>query len=204
MQDKMQKRPNPVNHAMQMGLRVGLWMAFSFILEAQGWNFLSMLVSAYVLYGVYCAGQHYKRMECGGKIGFGAAYSYVLWLYLCSALVAALLRYAYLQWLNPEYLPKMYEQAMPIMEQLVAANPQVDMDVVDESVKMLLTPIRFSLYYIMVQMLTGSLWGLLLAVLVKRTNLRVELQWKNGGKKNDKDADGQDKLDKRDEDEEKN
>lgn len=172
MNENMQIRPNPLNHAMLMGLEMGVWFALTFILDAQGMGVLASFVTFYVIYGVYRAAQHYKETEWGGQITYFAAYSYILWLYVCSSLVASVIRFAYLQWLNPEFLPKLYDSSMLMMEELKKEGLKMSMDEVSSVLQAILTPIRFTMYYIMIDLFKGTFWGLILALIVKRRKAR--------------------------------
>jgi len=187
-------KPNPVNHAMLMGLEVGIWFALNFIVGAQqmqhpSLGILSWLLTFYVIYGVYRAAQHYKRFECGGKITFGAAYSYIMWLFLCASLVAAIIRFAYLRWLDTSFLPHMYESSMAFVGKLAEQNPSVDLEEFSLSMESFLTPIRFSVYYSMYDMLLGALLGLVMAPVVVRVKARFVYPF---GGKSDKQDDGAD------------
>jgi len=185
-------KPNPIDHAMLMGLEVGIWFAVNFIVGAQvvqhpSLGILSWFLTFYVIYGVYRAAQHYKRFECGDTISFGAAYSYIMWLFLFASLVAALIRFAYLRWVDTSFLPHMYEQMQTFAGEFAKTNPELDMEEFGLALESFLTPIRFSVYYSMYDMILGAILGLMLAPVVKRVKARFVYPFggKTGGKKNE-------------------
>lgn len=194
-----ENRPNPVNHAMLMGLEVGIWFAINFMIGAQQMQhpslwLLSWMVSLYVIYGIYRAAQHYKRFECGDKITFGQAYSYIMWLFLCASLVAAIIRFAYLQWLDTAYLSKVFESSISFVDQLVAAGAEgaesFNKEEFASSLQYILTPVRFSVYYSMYDMLIGMLLGLVMAPFVVRRKARFIYPF--GGNPEDNNSDNSD------------
>lgn len=189
-----ENRPNPVNHAMLMGLELGIWFAINFMIGAQQLQhpslwLLSSMVTVYVGYGIYRAAQHYKRFECSDKITFGQTYSYIMWLFLCASLVAAIIRFAYLQWLDTAYLSRVYEWSLTFLEQLAAAGAEgaeaFNKDEVAPSLQYLLTPIRFSVYYSMYDMFVGAFVGLVMSPFVVRRKPRFFYPF-GGNQKDDK------------------
>lgn len=184
-------RPNPVNHAMLMGLELGIWFAIKFMISAQtlqhpSLGLLSWLITFYVIYGIYRAAQHYKHFECADKITFGHAYSYLMWLILCASLVAALICFVYLQWLDTAFLSRVYELILDFLKQSGAAGveglPPVSPEDMAASMQYLLTPIRFSLYYSMYNMFLGALLALPMALIVRFRKARFIFPF--GGKQN--------------------
>ena len=176
----IQNRPNPVNYAMLMCLELGVLFTINFIASAQQLRhpslwLLSWLLTFYVAYGIYRAAQHYKQFECGGTISFSQAYSYILWLFLCSSVIAAILRFAYLMWLDTDFLPSMYDSTMKLLSEAVNQQPEMDKAIIDtfsETMPSLLTPIRVSMYYSMFDMFVGVFAGLILAPMVPRLKAR--------------------------------
>ena len=188
----IQNRPNPVNHAMLMGLEMGVWFTINFIVSAQELRhpslwLLSWLLTFYIAYGIYRAAQHYKQFECGGTISFSQAYSYILWLFLCSSVIAAILRFAYLMWLDTDFLSSMYDSTMKLLSEAVNQQPEMDKAIIDtfsETMPSLLTPIRVSMYYSMFDMFVGVFAGLILAPMVQRLKARFIFPFGNKDNEN--------------------
>lgn len=182
-------QPNPIQHAMIMGLEIGIWFTINFIVNAQQLRhpelwLLSYLVTFYVGYGIYRAAQHYKQFECGGKISFGQAYSYILWLFLCASVVAALLRFAYMQWIDTGYLSLLYDNVMNLMTQAVEQEGLAadNLALFEDTMQGYLTPIRFSVYCSMFNMMIAGVLGLVLAPMVCRFNPKFRMPFKGRSK----------------------
>lgn len=191
----LQNRPNPVNHAMLMGLEVGVWFALNFIVSAQQLRhpslwLLSWMITLYVVYGIYRAAQHYKHFECADKIRFSQAYVYILWLIMCASLVAAIIRFAYLQWVDTEFVHKVYEQIMLALDQhpelLIAQGTTATKEAFSDYLQYILTPIRLSVYWSMFNVFSGALLALVMAPFVVFVKARFLYPF---GGKNDNNAD---------------
>lgn len=161
------------NHAMLIGMEMGIWFAGSFILSAQqinhpGLAILGLFVDVYIVFCIVRAGQHYKYTECNGKITFGLAYRYIIWLFVFSSLVASLIRFIYLQWIDTSYLSAYYDifenQMRTLSPEFTSGDGATALSLFRES----LTPIRFSIYYIFSDVLTGAILGLLIAPFISR------------------------------------
>lgn len=166
-------KPNPMNHAMFAGLEMGLWFGVNFIITTQqlrhGWLVVvGWLVTAYIIWGLIVSLQHYKSTECGGKISFGHAYGYVLCLFVCSSLVAAVIRFAYLMWFDQAYLPTIYAT---FMETVGGALPKYAEFLENNHFSDFFTPIRYTFSSIFGDVFNGVFFGPLLALFTSRRNL---------------------------------
>ncbi|MCQ2334367.1 MAG: DUF4199 domain-containing protein [Paludibacteraceae bacterium] len=167
--------PSPIHHAMQCGLDMGVWFAANFVLSAQQeahpfFGVIGFFVQIYIIFGVYRLAHHYKHVECKDQITFGQAYRYILWLFVFSSLVAALIRFIYLQWIDTTYLSRVYAIFSSTPE-LQAQVPNTEVyEAMLHSIRALLTPIRFAVYSIFADILSGAFLGLIMAPFVSRFN----------------------------------
>lgn len=171
--------PSPVNHAMLFGLETGVFFAFKFILQAEaqqsgsGWLVaLYYLLTLYIIYGIIRSALHYRMTDCGGTITFGQAYRYILLLFVFSSIVAALVRVIYLKWIDGSYLVRLGEQMQKVMEMNELKVSEAERTALQEALPEILKPVRFSLYYIFLDVFMGIVAGLLLAGPVK--NIKVK------------------------------
>ena len=175
--DKIEK-PSPVNHAMRYGLELGIFFGVNFIVETKSqdsaWmSILSWLLSIYIIYGIFRSAFNYRMTECDGEITFGQSFRYIMYLFFFASIVAASVRVVYLNWFDTEFLGRMMTQCRQLLQQLrISAS---DRAMAEESLLSLLRPVRFSLYYILYDLLMGVLAALILSPLVKR-KLPIENQ----------------------------
>ena len=168
---------SPFNHAMLSGLELGIFFGLNFILtaEAQGrfWlGVLSWMLTLYIIYGVFRSALHYRMTECEGEITYMESFRYIVWLFVFASIVATLVRVVYLKWIDSSYLSELLVQTNQVLEQLKLSAG--DRSAVEESLKNMLQPVRFSLYYMLYDVFMGVVAGLILSVMVKRVKIEVK------------------------------
>lgn len=157
---------------MICGIELGIWMALKFIAEAASqqhhWlQAVSWLILFYMIYGVTRCVAHYRDVVCGGTVRFGDVFRYVYWLFLFGAIIAVLPRILYLQVINPDYLTTLYDETMKVL-------PALQMPVTGDmatALHDLLRPVRFSLYYLLMDVLAGVGMGLFLGIFFQRKKI---------------------------------
>ncbi len=158
---------SPFRHAMRAGLTLGLVIILLFVcmtIPHMLTTIATPLLMGMVLWLTYRYAKDYREIECHGVLSYGQALSYILILYFFAALVAGVLRYGYLEFINTSYLTDSFNQAMLLFEQM-----QMDMptELVDE-MRRVLTPTRFTMQFIMFDCMMGLFIGLITAVLVRK------------------------------------
>ena len=169
-------KPSPANHAMVYGLEMGIFFGLNFILTAKAqdsaWmSVLSWLLTIYIIYGVFRSAFNYRMTECDGEITFGQSFKYIMYLFFFASIVAALVRIVYLKWFDPDFLGRMLTQSRQLLQQLRMSAS--DRAMAEESLMALLRPVRFSLYYIVYDVLMGVFAALILSPLVKK---KIEIE----------------------------
>ena len=175
--DKIEQ-PSPASHAMLYGLEMGIFFGLKFIVEAKAqdsaWmSVLSWLLTIYIIYSIFRAAFNYRMTDLGGEITFGQAFRYIIYLFFFASIVAAAVRVVYLQWFDNEFLSRLAMQTNQVIEQFKL--DAADRVAVEQSLQSMLRPVRFSLYYILYDMLMGVLTALILSPLVKK-KLPIENQ----------------------------
>lgn len=94
---------------------------------------------------------------------WGNRWRYVTILFFFASLIDGLVRFVYLQWLNPEYLDGLFNLTMKTMEQLNYDLPEA---VINEA-QALMTPINYAFQTIMADCMQGVFWGLIVAFFTK-------------------------------------
>lgn len=169
------RRHGDTEHAMIIGLNIGIWMSVKFFVETVQRNYswltvVSWLLLCFVIFKLYTAGLHYKFTECNREITFGKAWAQTVRIVFFASLVSALLKWVYLQWIDTGYLTWMYDTTMPMLERIMPDK----IDEIDESFKAMLTPIRFTFYSIFYDNLWGCFIALLTAPFVVRHKFRED------------------------------
>ncbi len=161
---------NPFRHAMKYGLILGAIIILLFVCMTIPHAITTIvipLLMGVVVWFTYRFAKHYRDTECAGAIAYGQALSYILILFFFASLVAGVLRYGYLEFINTTYLTDSFNQAMVIFEQ---AQMDMPTELVDE-MRRLMTPIRFTMQFIMFDCMMGLFIGVITAVLVKKNAL---------------------------------
>lgn len=159
--------PNPFGHSMKYGLQIGACLGIAFILSAIGKTGLAVaawLIQIMVLVFAYRYARHYRDTECGGKMRYSQAFSYILLLFFFAALVGGLIKFLYMQYIDPTFLERMFSESMLLFEQMGLELPAEQI----AQVETLMTPINYTLQVIMGDCLLGLLLGLVYGLFLKR------------------------------------
>ncbi len=160
-------RANPIKHAMKYGLYLGGVFSLNFLLSTSQsvvMQLLTYLVIAAILYLTYRFAVHYRENEMKGCLTYWQGFSYVLWLFLFSAIVSSAVKFFYCQFLVTEYLENMMNQTMLMLETM--QFPIGDAEIAQ--IEAMLKPARFSLMYLWVNAFVGMFVGLVMAAFTKK------------------------------------
>ena len=169
-------KSSPTNLAMKHGLELGVLFGLNFILNAQGasgstWlSVLSWLLVIYLIYSVFRSALVYRMTECGGDITFRQSFAYIMWLFLFASIIAAVVRVLYLEWFDTTFLQEQLKQSIQVLDifQERLHLSAADRAAAEESMKSMLRPVHFSLYYILYDLMMGLFAALILSPLVKK------------------------------------
>ena len=175
----IKQAPSPRQHAMLFGLELGIFFGLRFIIGTHSMNnswmgLLQFLVTLFIIYGIFRSTLHYRLTDCGGEITYWQSFRYIYWLFFYSAIVATLVRVVYLRWIDNSYFTLLYEQAEKTFETLDLKSYHVDKEDALASMRQMLTPVRFSAYIFVGDLISGVFAGLILSPFIKRIKVKIE------------------------------
>ena len=160
-------KPNLMNSAMRNGLILGILFSVNFLFSISNNLFLGLLTYAMIgiiVYASYRFTAGYRDTDCEGVISYRHALAYVVLLFVFAALISAIVKYIFFQYLNPNFLPELVNKSMEIMEQVMPSVPEEMYDNMDT----MMTPINYSLMVTWLNVILGFFVGLIVAGIVKK------------------------------------
>ncbi|MDR1585140.1 MAG: DUF4199 domain-containing protein [Prevotellaceae bacterium] len=159
--------PNIIKSAMSCGLILGLLFSVNFLLNVSGNAVLSLLgyaVTIIIVIATYKMAIRFRNSDCGGYISYGKSFSLILLMFFFGAIVSALTKYIYCQFINPEYLENLLEQSMKIFESMQFPLT----DEIYDNMQTLLNPFSFTMQYIWVNVFLGAFTGVFMSFFIKK------------------------------------
>lgn len=160
-------QPNIFKSAMFNGLIMGVLFSINFLLSISKNTFLALLsylVISFILVGIYRMSIRFRDIECGGTIKYSKAFSFIVFTFFFAALISSIVKYIYFQFINPAYLDELLNESMKALQIL---KIPIDNAAYDQMVKVM-KPATFSLQYIWMNVILGSILGLIMAAFVKK------------------------------------
>jgi hypothetical protein len=160
-------RPSALKHAMYFGLLLGLIFCLNFFLQTRSsavCDAFSWIIVLLTPYAAYRLSVDCRERACDGSMRYGEAFLYGMQLFFYASIVAAAFRLVYFKFLNPDFLPQLYDQTMQTMEAL-------QMKVTDEQmneVRRSLTPANMTIAYVWIDVIAGVLVSFVVAFFVKK------------------------------------
>jgi len=159
-------RPEVNAFAMRQGLILGCVFAVNFVAGTMpSIAFISWVVELVILWYVYKCGVKCREEIMEGEMSYGAGVWFILQLFLYSSMVAGVFKYIYLKWIDSKYLAELRVS----MEELFR-TAKMPMDEATAVMNDLLTPESMALYSIGADAMLGLFVGLLMSVILKRSN----------------------------------
>mgnify|MGYP002623545059 CR=1 FL=1 len=165
--EQTNQRQNVIKSMMTSGLIVGILLALTFICSTQSSTYIKIIMYAIevaTLVLVWFYAKKYRDTELGGYISWGQAFGYIVGIYFFGALIGAITRLVYLQWIDTAYLENMFEQVMTIVEDSSTNLPDDFADLLQK----LLTPINIALYSIMGECMGGVFVGAIMGIFLRK------------------------------------
>ncbi|MGL5691796.1 MAG: DUF4199 domain-containing protein [Bacteroidales bacterium] len=163
------KQTDVMPQAMHLGLYMGLYETVKFILSVTGGQ-NNVISYFYVLLAVltpvvgYFIVKRFKQRTIIPDIRFGQLYSFTVFLFLFSAMIVAIAQYVYMQYINPTFLSQVTDASMSLMTQLGKAD---DYKAAIEA-QGAITPIKYAVMNIYINMLYGAIIGFPIALIVNK------------------------------------
>lgn len=160
-------RPEINTFAMRQGLMLGCLFAGSFIVSTVlSMALISWLIQGVILWYVYRSGVKCREEILGGEMSYGMGLWYITQLFLYSSMLAGVFKYVYLKWINTGYLIELDAT----MEDVIKAAKMTITSEEAEMMQKMLTPENMAIYPIAFDVMIGFVIGLVLAMVLKRTN----------------------------------
>ena len=160
-------QPNIIKSTMLNGLIMGGLFSLNFLFSVSKITFLGILsyvLISIILMGIYKMALKFRDEDCKGEITYWKAFSFILLTFFFAAIISSVVKYIYFQYINPDYLAQMFEESMKMMESM--NFPMNDASV--EQMESILKPASFTLQYIWINVLMGSIVGLIMSGFVKK------------------------------------
>ncbi len=160
-------KPNLMNSAMRNGLILGILFSVNFIFSISNNIFLGLLsyaVIGVIFYMTYRFTVSYRDTDCEGAISYRHALAYVVLLFLFAALISAIVKYVFFQFIKPDFLPDLMNKSIEVMEQIMPSVPEETYD----NMETMMSPINYSLMVTWMNIVLGFFTGLVVAGMVKK------------------------------------
>ena len=104
---------NIFKSTMTNGLIMGVLFFVNFLLSGSRilpLVFLSYLMIALIIVLMHRMAKRYRDVDCGGTIKYWKVFNYVVLTFLFAAIISSVFKIVYLQYINTEYLPALFEE----------------------------------------------------------------------------------------------
>ena len=152
---------------MRNGLILGLVFSVNFLFSISSNLLLGLLSYAVIAIIIYLSHRftvNYRDVECDGAISYRHSLAYVVLLFLYAALISAIVKYLFFQYLNPGFLPDLMNKSIEVMEQIMPSVPEETYD----NMETMMSPINYSLMVTWMNVVMGLFLGLIIAGIVKK------------------------------------
>ncbi|MBR5470001.1 MAG: DUF4199 domain-containing protein [Paludibacteraceae bacterium] len=160
-------KQDTIKHAMYYGLLLGVVFVLNFFLS-QATNiwlkFIQMLYTFSIPFVVFCFAKKCREDVCGGTMSYGQSFLYVVQLFFYASIISSAFKYVYFRFLNPDFLKKLFNQTMQLMEQM-------SVPITDEMIavtKQMLTPMGMAMQYIWINVMVGIVVSIVLAFFIRK------------------------------------
>ena len=106
----------------------------------------------------------FRDVECSGTIKYGKAFSFIVLTFFFAALISSIVKYVYFQFINPTYLDELLNESLKAIQIMKIPIDNASYDQMAKVMK----PATFSLQYIWMNVIVGSILGLIMAAFVKK------------------------------------
>lgn len=165
---------NIFKSTMTNGLIMGVLFFVNFLLTGSKilpLVLLSYLVMALIIVLMHKMTKRYRDVDCGGTIKYWKVFNYVVLTFLFAAVIASVFKIIYLQYINPEYLPALFEEGMRQIEENRSIFEKLNLPLDDDyfsTLEKTMRPVTYSIQTIWVNVLLGFALGLILGFILKK------------------------------------
>ena len=132
---------------------------------------LSYLIITLIIVLMFRMTKRYRDVECGGYIRYWRAFNYVVLTFFFAGIISTVFKILYTTFINPEYLTVLLEQSMQQIEQNRGIFERLNLPLDDNyyaELERQMRPVNYSIQTIWINVLSGTLLGLILAAIVKK------------------------------------
>lgn len=159
---------------MRNGLFMGILFSVNFMFTASR-NMTLMLLSyviiALIIWGTYRMASIYRDRESSGFISYWRAVYYIILVFFFSSIISAIFKIGYTTFINKEYLTQLFEEGMRQIESNRALFESLKLPIDEQYIDQLeqqYRPVPYAIQTIWVNILGGTLLGLILGGIVRR------------------------------------
>lgn len=167
-------QPNIFTITMRNGLLLGILFSVNFLLGTSknlALVMLTYLVLALIIYLSYRTAKSYREHHLGGYMRFWQGFNFIVMSFFFAGIISAIFKMIYTRYLNPDFLPALFEQSMQQMETNRALfesfNITMDEAYIDQ-VERQFKPTAYALQSIWINVFFGVILGLLLSGFVQK------------------------------------
>lgn len=156
------------------GLIMGVLFSLNFFFSATknlSLVLLGYLLIAFMIVLVYRMAKKFRDNECGGYIKYWTVFNYVVFTFFFASIISSIFKIIYTKYINPEYLPMLFEESMRQIEQNRSLFESLNLPLDDnyyEQLERQMRPINYSLQTIWMNVFSGAILGLILGGIVKK------------------------------------
>lgn len=158
---------NTIKSSMINGLIMGGIFTFNFLISLPKSSILaliSLVITCVIVVLMYRMTIRFRDNECGGTITYGKSLSYIILTFFFGALIVAVVKFFYVQFIDKEFLDNLLQETYKVLESL-----KIPMD--DEKYNQLekmMSPIGYTAQTIWANVFYGTITGLILSFFVKK------------------------------------
>ncbi len=158
---------NIIKSSMINGLIMGAIFTVNFFITVPKNSllaFISIVLSCIIVVLMYRMAIRFRDNECGGNITYGKSLLYTILTFFFGALIVAIVKFFYVQFINKELLDYLLQVQLKLFE---SWNVTIDEEMYTQLEKMN-TPIGFVVQTIWSNLIYGTIIGLILSFFVKK------------------------------------
>lgn len=159
---------------MRNGLLLGILFSFNFLLGTSSnlaLVLLTYVVLVLIIYLSFRTAKSYRERHLGGYMRYWQGFNFIVMSFFFAGIISAIFKMIYTRYLNPDFLPALFEQSMVQMENNRALfesfNITMDEAYIDQ-VERQFKPTAYALQSIWINVFFGVILGLLLSGFVQK------------------------------------
>ncbi|MDO9152742.1 MAG: DUF4199 domain-containing protein [Paludibacter sp.] len=159
---------NIVKSSMINGLIMGVIFSINFLISLPKnslLGFLSMVIAGIIVLLMYRMAVKFRDTECEGKITYSKTLSYIILTFFFGALIAGAVKFFYVQFVDKEYIDRLLQDSHMIIDSF-----KIPMDEEKyQQLEKMMSPVGFAVQTIWVNLIYGTITGLIMAFFVKKS-----------------------------------